>query len=138
MLRPRVLCGHPVANEDCTRSTDGGESWTAILTKGPWTGVTDLAIDPRNPNMLYAATHQRHRTVWGVIDGGPESGIFKSTDAGASRGPELTNGLPDADKGKMSSPSHLSNPTFSTQPSSWRTAKGASGVPRTPVRGGRK
>ncbi len=83
------------------KTTNGGESWAAILTKGPWTGVTDIALDPHQPNTLYAATHQRHRTVWSVIDGGPESGLFKSTDAGSSW-TELTNGLPGADKGKMS------------------------------------
>ncbi len=82
------------------KTTNGGESWNAVLTKGPWTGVTDIALDRRHPNVLYAATHQRHRTVWGVIDGGPESGIFKSTDAG-SNWTELSNGLPAGDMGKM-------------------------------------
>ncbi|MFV1968702.1 MAG: hypothetical protein ACC628_25050, partial [Pirellulaceae bacterium] len=83
------------------KTTDGGKSWSAVLTKGPWTGVTDIAMDPRDPDVLYAATHQRHRTVAALINGGPESGIFKSTDAGA-HWTELTNGLPTADKGKMS------------------------------------
>ena len=82
------------------KTTDGGTSWSAILTKGPWTGVTDIAIDPRNPDVIYAATHQRHRTVWALIDGGPESGIFKSVDAGETW-TELKNGLPGEDKGKM-------------------------------------
>ena len=83
------------------KTTDGGKSWSAILTKGPWTGVTDIAMDPSNPDVIYAATHQRHRTVWALLDGGPESGIFKSTDAGKSWS-ELKSGLPGADKGKMS------------------------------------
>jgi photosystem II stability/assembly factor-like uncharacterized protein len=82
------------------KSTDGGKSWTAVLTQGPWTGATDMAMDPNDPDVLYVATHQRHRTVWAVIDGGPETGIFKSTDAGASW-TELTSGLPSADMGKI-------------------------------------
>ncbi len=83
------------------KTTDGGETWAPILTKGEWTGVTDVVMDPTNPDVLYAATHQRHRTVWALIDGGPESGIFKSTDAGKTW-TELKKGLPAADKGKMS------------------------------------
>ena len=57
------------------RSTNGGETWKAVLTKGKWTGVTDVVIDPQNPDVMYAATHQRHRTVWALVNGGPESGI---------------------------------------------------------------
>ncbi|NNF42686.1 MAG: glycosyl hydrolase, partial [Phycisphaerales bacterium] len=83
------------------KTTDGGETWTPVLTKGKWTGVTDVVMDPTDPDVLYAATHQRHRTVWALIDGGPESGIFKSTDAGETW-TELKRGLPGADKGKMS------------------------------------
>ena len=83
------------------KTTDGGQSWNAILTKGEWTGVTDVVMDPSNSDVLYAATHQRHRTVWAVVDGGPESGIFKSIDAGQTW-TELKKGLPAEDKGKMS------------------------------------
>lgn len=83
------------------KSTDAGQTWNNTLHKGKWTGVTDISMDPENPDVLYAVTHQRHRTVWGLIDGGPESGIYKSADAGESW-TELTNGLPSADKGKMS------------------------------------
>ena len=82
------------------KSTNGGESWTRILSKGPYTGVTDIAFDPRNPDVIYAATHQRHRTVWALINGGPESGIHKSTDGGQSWR-ELKKGLPGADMGKI-------------------------------------
>ena len=45
-----------------------------------WIGATDLLMDPRNPNHLYAATWQRHRTVAGYMGGGPGTGIYKSTD----------------------------------------------------------
>lgn len=83
------------------RSTDGGKNWEAVLTAGKWTGCTDLAIDANNPDNLYAVLHQRHRTVWGLIDGGPESGVYKSSDGG-STWRELKSGLPGEDKGKMS------------------------------------
>ncbi len=83
------------------KTTDAGETWTPVLEKGEWTGVTDVVMDPTDPDVLYAATHQRHRTVWGLINGGPESGIFKSTDGGETW-KELKTGLPGGDKGKMS------------------------------------
>jgi photosystem II stability/assembly factor-like uncharacterized protein len=83
------------------KSTDRGASWTPVLTWGKWTGVTDVVMDPRNPDVLYAATHQRHRTVWALMNGGPETGVFKSTDAGATW-TQLKKGLPGSDKGKMS------------------------------------
>lgn len=82
------------------RTQDGGESWEPVLTAGPWTGVTDVVFDPRDPDVLYAATHQRHRTVAALINGGPETGIHKSTDGGNSWR-ELKGGLPGADKGKI-------------------------------------
>jgi photosystem II stability/assembly factor-like uncharacterized protein len=82
------------------KTTDGGANWAQILAKGPYTGVTDIAFDPRNPDVILAATHQRHRTVAALINGGPESGIFKSTDGGRTWR-ELTRGLPSEDKGKM-------------------------------------
>lgn len=83
------------------RSQDGGENWELVLSANKWTGCTDIALDPRNPNTMYAAMHQRHRTVWGLIDGGPDSGVFKSTDGGTTW-KQLKSGLPGADKGKMS------------------------------------
>ncbi|MCP4452069.1 MAG: glycosyl hydrolase, partial [Planctomycetes bacterium] len=64
------------------KTTDGGQTWHVVLSKGPYTGVTDVVFEPNNPDVLYAATHQRHRTVWAIVNGGPETGIHKSTDAG--------------------------------------------------------
>ena len=49
------------------KTTDGGKNWKKVLGGGEWTGVTDILIDPRNPNRLYAATWQRHRTVAALI-----------------------------------------------------------------------
>jgi photosystem II stability/assembly factor-like uncharacterized protein len=83
------------------KTIDGGKKWQCILDKGQYTGVTDIAFDPRNPNVIFAATHQRHRTVAALINGGPESGIHKSTDGGRNWR-ELTKGLPSEDKGKIS------------------------------------
>ena len=82
------------------KTTDGGSTWNNILSKGPYCGVTDIVMDPTNPKVIYAATHQRHRTVWALLNTGPESGIFKSSDGGATW-KELTNGIPGGDKGKI-------------------------------------
>ena len=83
------------------KSTDGGENWKNVLSAGEYTGVTDVVFDPKNPDVLYAATHQRHRNVWAIINCGPETGIHKSTDGGDTW-TELKNGLPGADMGKIS------------------------------------
>jgi len=83
------------------KTADGGKKWQCILAKGPYTGVTDIVFDPRNPDVIFAATHQRHRTVAALINGGPESGIHKSTDGGQNWR-ELKKGLPAEDKGKVS------------------------------------
>ena len=82
------------------KSIDGGKTWQSILTKGEWTGVTDVLLDPNNTQVLYAVTHQRHRTVAALLNGGPESGIHKSTDGGTTW-QALTSGLPGEDKGKI-------------------------------------
>jgi photosystem II stability/assembly factor-like uncharacterized protein len=82
------------------KTTDGGKSWKNVLSRGEWTGVTDVVLDHNNPNILYAATHQRHRTVWTLLNTGPESGIHKSTDGGETWS-ELKSGIPGGDKGKI-------------------------------------
>ena len=82
------------------KSTDAGKTWEQSLKISENTGVTDIAIDPRNPDIIYAASYQRRRHVWTMIDGGPESAIYKSTDAGKTWD-KLTNGLPGGDLGKI-------------------------------------
>ena len=62
------------------KTIDGGKTWTQTLGDSQWVGATDLLIDPRNLDHLYAATWQRHRTVAGYMGGGPGTGIYKSTD----------------------------------------------------------
>ncbi len=82
------------------KTTDGGETWTAVLEIDEHTGVTDLEYDPSNPDVVYAAAYQRRRHVWAFLGGGPSSGIYKSTDAGNSWR-LLTEGLPSGDVGKI-------------------------------------
>jgi photosystem II stability/assembly factor-like uncharacterized protein len=82
------------------KTTDGGKSWKRVLAISENTGVTDVVFDPRNPDVLYAAAYQRRRHVWTLIDGGPESAIYKSRDAGASW-KKLTSGLPKEELGRI-------------------------------------
>ncbi len=82
------------------KTTDGGATWTAVLQIDENTGVTDVEFDPSNPDVLYAAAYQRRRHVWSLLAGGPESGIYKSADAGETwRRIEI--GLPRGDMGKI-------------------------------------
>ncbi len=64
------------------RSTDGGQTWKLILTKGPEAGAVDLAMDPTNPRTIYAAFWQVGRKPWRLDSGGPGSGLWKTTDGG--------------------------------------------------------
>jgi photosystem II stability/assembly factor-like uncharacterized protein len=82
------------------KTTDGGRGWRNVKSLGPNTGFTDIAFDPSNPDILYAAAYQRERKAYSFVAGGPESGIWKSTDAGATW-TQLTNGLPRGDKGRI-------------------------------------
>lgn len=65
------------------KTTDGGRTWKKVLYVNDETGANDVVMDSRNPNILYAALWQVQRQPWKLTDGGPGSGIFKSTDAGA-------------------------------------------------------
>jgi photosystem II stability/assembly factor-like uncharacterized protein len=91
------------------KSTNGGRSWDKVLYVNEYTGVIDMAIDPANPNTVYAATYQRLRRAWGVNGGGPGSGIWKSTDGGSNWN-ELEGGLPSGDKGRIGLAISESNP----------------------------
>lgn len=74
----------PNAERGVYKTTDGGKSWKRILYRNDSTGVTDLVLQPGNPNVLYAAFWQAGRTPWKLVSGGAGSGIFRSTDAGAT------------------------------------------------------
>jgi photosystem II stability/assembly factor-like uncharacterized protein len=90
----------PGGDRGLYKTTDGGKTWKAVLTISENTGVTDLAMDPRDPDVLYAAAYQRRRHVYTVINGGPESALYKSTDGGANW-KKLTSGLPEVEMGRI-------------------------------------
>ncbi len=71
-------CGRRVASGACSRRPTAAQTWTQVLGDDEWTGRTDLVIDPRDPDVLYAATWQRHRTVAAYMGGGPGSGLHRS------------------------------------------------------------
>jgi len=82
------------------RTADGGRSWKRILHVSDDTGINEVHLDPRDPDVLYATSYQRRRRVWTLINGGPEGAIYKSTDAGHSWR-KLTRGIPAVDKGRI-------------------------------------
>ncbi|MFN8256015.1 MAG: hypothetical protein U0W24_10030 [Bacteroidales bacterium] len=82
------------------KTVDGGKTWKKSLGDNEWTGVTDIVVDPSNPDIIYAATWQRARNVAIYLGGGPGSGIYKSLDGGETW-EKLTNGLPASNMGKI-------------------------------------
>jgi len=99
----------PSPDRGVYKTTNGGQTWTKILEVDTLTGATDLAMDPRDPNVLYAATYQRLRSAFGFNGGGPGSAIYKTTDAG-SHWTRLENGIPTGDKGRIAITIAQSNP----------------------------
>ena len=88
----------PNAERGVYRTKDGGKTWQKILFRNDSTGVTDLVMDPTNPNVLYAAFWQAGRKPWQLVSGGAGSGIFKTTDGGdhwteITRNPGLPAGI---------------------------------------------
>ena len=82
------------------KSVDGGITWAKKLGDGDWTGATDILIDPKDPEVLYAATWDRHRTVATYLGGGPGSGVYKSIDGGETWN-KLNKGIPSSNLGKI-------------------------------------
>jgi photosystem II stability/assembly factor-like uncharacterized protein len=82
------------------KTTDGGKTWIKILDISPMTGINEVHFDPSNPQIMYASSYQRRRHTWVLIDGGPESTIYRSTDGGTSW-KKSDRGLPGVDKGKI-------------------------------------
>jgi photosystem II stability/assembly factor-like uncharacterized protein len=82
------------------KSTDGGKTWERTLFVSDDTGISEIAIDPSNPNILYAAAHQRRRHEWTYIGGGPESNLYRSVDGGKTW-TEITSGLPKGEMGRI-------------------------------------
>lgn len=90
----------PGGDRGLYKTTNGGESWAKVLEISENTGVTDIVYDPRNPDVLYAASWQRRRRQHTMIAGGPESRIYKSTNAGKTW-KKLESGLPGTDIGRI-------------------------------------
>jgi len=93
----------PIGTRGVFKTTDGGTTWTKLtqgLPNDPQTGAIDMVMDPGNPDILYVSFWQRIRYPWKIDSGGPNSGIFKSTNGGRSWR-KLTNTLPEGDMGKI-------------------------------------
>ncbi|MDH7514569.1 MAG: glycosyl hydrolase [Bacteroidota bacterium] len=99
----------PGGDRGLYKTTDGGKTWKAVLTISENTGVTDVVMDPRDPEILYAAAYQRRRHVWTLINGGPEAGIFRTRDGGQTWD-TLRNGIPNVDLGRIGLALAPSNP----------------------------
>ncbi len=93
------------------KTTDGGISWSRVLEAGPDAGAVELVMDPTNNKVLYAATYQRRRSSWGMNGGGPNSGLWKTTDAGRTW-TRLTTGLPEGSIGRSGLDVYRANPNI--------------------------
>lgn len=83
------------------RTTDGGEIWVKVLGKDEFTGASDVALDPSNPNIVFAGLWQTLREPWHLTSGGPGSGLYVSRDGGSSWKQLQENGLPKGIWGKV-------------------------------------
>ena len=90
----------PGGDRGLYKTTDGGLTWNKVLNISDNTGVNNVLLDPRNPDVIYATSEQRRRHVFTKIGGGPESAAFKSKDAGKTWN-KIMNGLPTVDIGGM-------------------------------------
>lgn len=107
--------GHPwgyTGDRGLYKTTDGGKTWVKLgngLPNDGKTGAIDLVMDPTNPDILYVSFWQRLRQPWRFDSGGPNGGIFKSSDGGATWA-KLTKGLPSGDTGRIGLAISRSNP----------------------------
>jgi len=96
--------GHPYgpnAERGIFRTSDGGKTWEKVLYKDDNTGGIDVAFDPHNPNILFAALWQARRTSWSFSSGGPGSGLYRSADGGTTWKRIEEHGLPKGPYGKI-------------------------------------
>jgi len=82
------------------RTVDGGKTWTQTLSVSDNTGGSEIVMDPKNPDVMYASTYQRRRHVGYLVAGGEESRVYKSTDNGKTW-KKLSKGLPGGDVGRI-------------------------------------
>ena len=100
----------PGGDRGLYKTNDGGKTWNAILTLDENTGVNEFVVDPRDSDTIVASTYQRRRHVWVLINGGPGSGIHKTTDGGETW-KEIETGLPaDDHMGRIGLAGAPSNP----------------------------
>src|SRR5437762_2662062 len=90
----------PGGDRGLYKTVDGGATWAQVLKISENTGVTDVVLDPRNPDVIVAAAYQRRRHVFTMIDGGPESAIHRSSDGGRTW-KKVTSGLPEEQLGRI-------------------------------------
>lgn len=96
--------GHPYGpntERGIFRTTDGGKNWEKVLYKDENTGGVDVAFDPHNPNILFAALWQARRTSWSLSSGGPGSGLYRSNDGGTTWKRLEEHGLPKGPYGRI-------------------------------------
>ena len=82
------------------KTTDGGATWTSILSVDEHTGINEFIVDPDDFDTIVASSYQRRRHVWVLINGGPGSGIHRTTDGGETWA-EISAGLPTDDMGRV-------------------------------------
>lgn len=99
----------PGGDRGLYKTEDGGKTWNKILEISENTGVNNVIFDPRNPDILFATSEQRRRHFFTKIGGGPETALYKSTDAGKTWD-KITKGLPSVDKGGMGIAIPANNP----------------------------
>ena len=90
----------PGGDRGLYKTSDGGKTWEQVLKISENTGVSDVVVDPRNPNIVIATSYQRRRTFFTLIDGGPESAIHRSTDGGKTW-TKVNTGLPPEELGRI-------------------------------------
>ena len=91
----------PNAERGLYRTTDGGRTWQPVLQVNQDTGVVDVAMDPSDPSIMYAAAYQRRRTAYGFHGGGPGSALYRSTDGGSTWQVAKGGGLPTGEYGRI-------------------------------------
>src|SRR4029078_81223 len=94
-------CYGPQQERGVYRTTDGGKRWDRVLFVDENTGASDLAMDAKNPRVLFAGTWQIDIKTWGRKSGGPGSRVFVSRDGGTTRNRIKKHGLPDSPLGKI-------------------------------------
>jgi hypothetical protein len=114
------------------KTIDGGDTWERILQISDDTGINEVHMDPRDPDTLYASAYQRRRHVWTLLNGGPESGLHKSTDGGHTWR-KLSSGIPGVDLGRIGLAIAPANPDVLY--AIVEAAEGKSGVFRSTDRG---